>query len=137
MKAVDVRKTEQLGMNPSTASNRLVKDLLYSFVVETGRDSCFRCGNKVNRETFSIEHKEHWLDSENPVKLFFDLDNIAFSHLSCNVAAGRNRPPAKCGSHSSYENGCRCEKCKSFMSAYNVGRYNPEKRNERYRRLGK
>lgn len=78
-------------MNPSTASNRLVKDLLYRLVVETGKDSCFRCGKKLSRSTFSIEHKAAWLDSDNPVELYFDVNNIAYSHLACNAAASRSR----------------------------------------------
>lgn len=83
------KKQSQLGMNPSTASGRLVKDVLFSLVVETGRNVCFRCNQKIKREDFSIEHKTPWLDSEDPVKMFFDLDNIAFSHLSCNIKASR------------------------------------------------
>jgi len=43
----------------------------------------------MSRETFSIEHVIPWLDSEDPVKLFFDLDNISFSHLKCNVEDAR------------------------------------------------
>lgn len=37
----------------------------------------------------SIEQKTPWLDSENPVSVFFDLNNIAFSHLKCNIADRR------------------------------------------------
>lgn len=36
-------KHAQLGINPSTASNRLVKDILFSLIVETGKDICFQC----------------------------------------------------------------------------------------------
>lgn len=83
------KKKKQLGMNPSTASHRLVKDILWNFIVYAGRDRCFRCGKKMTRETFSIEHKAPWLDSEDPVGLFFDIDNISFSHNSCNYSASR------------------------------------------------
>ena len=31
-----------------------------------------------------------WQNSETPNNLFFDLENIAFSHLSCNSAAAKN-----------------------------------------------
>ncbi len=79
----------QLGMNPSTAQNRLVKDILFDFVVRMGEDKCFRCGSVVSRDDFSIEHKTAWLDSDEPQKLFFDLDNIAYSHMKCNFAAAR------------------------------------------------
>ena len=33
----------------------------------------------------SIEHKVPWMSADNPIDAFFDLDNIAFSHLKCNV----------------------------------------------------
>lgn len=82
------KKTQQLGMNPATASGRLVKDLLFKFVTEAGH-RCFRCGEALTRDTFSIEHKESWLDSGDPVGRFFDLENIAFSHKVCNYGAAR------------------------------------------------
>lgn len=85
------KKATQLGLNPSTASGRLVKDLLFSFVKDT---PCYRCGGQLTRESFSIDHKIPWLDSEDPSELFFDLNNISYSHHSCNVAAGR-RPHKK------------------------------------------
>jgi hypothetical protein len=88
------KKKEQLGMNPSTASGRLVKDILWSFIVKNCQDNCCKCGNQMTRETFSIEHVKPWLDSDNPVDLYFDLDNISFSHLTCNIADAR-RPEAK------------------------------------------
>jgi hypothetical protein len=94
MDAGNRKKHAQLGMNHGTAQNRLVKDILYKLVVETGKDCCFQCGQKIAREQLSIEHKVPWLDSEDPVKLFFDLDNIAFSHHSCNIKAAR-RPHKK------------------------------------------
>lgn len=83
------KKTEQLGMNPSTASGRLVKDTLFKLAVEAGH-KCFRCGEELTRETFSIEHKTPWLDSNNPLKNYFAQENIAFSHLSCNSKASRS-----------------------------------------------
>ena len=83
-----MKKQSQLGMNPSTASGRLIKDLLFKFVKDAGH-VCHQCNKPMAREDFSIEHKTPWLDSEDPVKLFFDLNNIAFSHKSCNIAAAR------------------------------------------------
>ncbi len=77
----------QLGMNPSTASNRLVKDILFTQVAK--ESSCHRCGGELTRENFSIEHKEAWLDSDDPIGLFFDMGNIAYSHFKCNSGAAR------------------------------------------------
>ena len=84
------KKQKQLGMNPSTASGRLIKDLLFDFAVKNGH-TCHRCKKELTRIDFSIEHIKPWLDSENPIDLFFDLDNIAYSHLKCNIRASRPR----------------------------------------------
>lgn len=83
------KKKEQLGMDPGTASHRLMRDTLWRLIVETENTCCSKCGQDMSRDTFSIEHIVPWLDSENPVQLFFDQKNIAFSHLKCNVAAAR------------------------------------------------
>jgi hypothetical protein len=54
-------------------------------------DICVRCNTKIDKlEDFSIEHITPWRRSEEPRELFFNLDNIAFSHLSCNTAHSRN-----------------------------------------------
>lgn len=124
------KKSVQLGMNPSTASARLLKDILFKFVFETGSDKCFHCGEPITRETLSIEHKTPWLDSEDPQGLFFDLENIAFSHLSCNSSAARK--DRQCGTISAYRRGCRCSECTETKKKYNNRYYSPEARRERY-----
>lgn len=86
------RKIEELGMNPSTARAKLVKTILFDLVQKTNNNICYHCSESIeNIDNFSIEHKEPWLGSENPVNLYFDLDNIAFSHLKCNVKNSRNK----------------------------------------------
>lgn len=115
------KKQEQLGMNPSTAQHRLLKDILWDLVVKANLDTCCKCGNKMCRNTFSIEHIVPWLDSENPVDLFFNLNNIAFSHLLCNIADRRN--PQKWDDREAYEL-YRKQKSTNLAKA----RYNPEKR---------
>jgi hypothetical protein len=82
------KKQFQLGMNPSTANHRLRMDILYRLAMEAGH-KCFRCGGSIDRASFSIEHKEPWLDSHDPKAAFFDQDNIAFSHLVCNISEAR------------------------------------------------
>jgi hypothetical protein len=85
-----VKKTKQLGMPIGTATHQLRKQILFSLVMRCGLDICFQCGMRITRvEDLSIEHKVPWLDSDDPVRLFFDLSNISFSHLRCNVSAGR------------------------------------------------
>ena len=66
-----VKDSELLGINVSTASNKLVKDLLFNFIVETNKDICFRCGLVLTRDNFSIEHKESWRLSTKPKETFF------------------------------------------------------------------
>ena len=91
------KKTAQLGMPYGTASHKLRKIIIFSLVVKLGENFCFRCGKKIESEKdLSIEHKTPWLDSENPTELFFDLQNIAFSHLGRNSGSARyTGEPAK------------------------------------------
>lgn len=79
------KKNELLGINFSTASARLKKSIFFSLVCRLELNVCYRCNEPINFENeLSIEHKESWMLSDDPIGLFFDLDNIAFSHLSCN-----------------------------------------------------
>ena len=76
-------KAEFLGMSYGSACGKLRKQLLFSCVQRLGEDICFRCGNTIeNIDNFSIDHKKYWLHTN--VELFWDLNNIAFSHLHCN-----------------------------------------------------
>lgn len=81
-------------------------------------------------DELSIEHKTPWLDSEDPKALFFDLNNIAFSHLSCNVSAAKH-PNKKYASE---------EEAKVAKSLQNKESYNkhftPERRRAKYVRCG-
>lgn len=114
------KKADQLGMPHGTAQGRLRKNVMFSLIKLCGVDVCFQCGESIDSpDDLSIEHKVPWLDSESPVELFFDLTNIAFSHLKCNAGAARRtqlRDP--CPSFASYKHhGCRCEGC---INAYRV-----------------
>lgn len=93
-----------------TATARLRKSLLFEFAKRLELDTCYRCGEKIqNIEEFSIEHIRSWQWSNDPVQMFFDLSNIAFSHLVCNVSAARAKP--KVHSKWWYNRGCRCVAC--------------------------
>ena len=82
------RREALLGMSLGAARNRLNKRLMFSFAQQTGRDTCYRCGERIETvDEFSVEHKEPWQQSETPLETFFDLDNIAFSHFKCNSGA--------------------------------------------------
>lgn len=118
-------------MNPSTAQGRLVKDLLWDFIVKCSLDTCCKCGKKMSRDTFSIEHLEPWLDSPDPLYYFFNIDNIGYSHLSCNVAD--NKGPRKYkDKEDSKSNHLRTSR---EWKASNR-KYCPIERRERYKRLG-
>ena len=133
--AHQMKKQEQLGMNPSTASNRLVKDILFKLITDAGH-VCFQCGKPMLRSNFSIEHKTPWIDSNDPVGLYFDLNNIAFSHLKCNVEAARPKQPPACGTASRYSKGCRCDKCRVAHAEQAKRSYTPEMRSAKYRTTG-
>lgn len=85
-----LKRNEQLGMPLGTASGKLRKAILFQLVQDTKRDTCYRCKSKISRiSELSIEHMIPWLDSKNPQELFFDISNIAFSHIKCNISAAR------------------------------------------------
>ena len=82
-------KSEQLGISYSKASHILRKRIMFNLVKQCDMDICYRCGEKIkNIDELSIEHKIPWMHSNNPSELYFSLDNIAFSHLKCNVSHG-------------------------------------------------
>ena len=83
---------------------------MFSLVKETKKDVCSRCKKQIlDIDNFSIDHKIPWLDSENPKKLFFDLENISFSHTGCNY--GNARQPNKIIYPPGYG---WCASCKQF-----------------------
>jgi len=78
-----------LGVSHGAAANQLRKAIMFQLVQEAGKDMCYQCGKKIATiDQFSIEHMQAWQKADNPKKAFFDLGNISFSHLKCNVAAG-------------------------------------------------
>lgn len=91
MGADNKKKSELLGEVFSSARGRLTRMILFQFVVETNKNICFQCGKKIEKlEDLSIEHKTPWMGAENPRETFYDLNNIAFSHILCNaLSAGR------------------------------------------------
>jgi hypothetical protein len=82
------KKSAQLGMPYGTANGRLRKMILFSLLLKHGENFCYRCGGLIESESdLSVEHKEPWLDVS--PDLFWRIDNIAFSHLVCNISAAR------------------------------------------------
>lgn len=86
-------KEKALGMPYGTASGKLRKMLLFDYAKRMDESKCYRCGIEIlHIEEFSIDHKKSWLFSKNPIESFFDLNNIAFSHIACNAAAASPKP---------------------------------------------
>jgi len=77
-------RSNQLGMPMATARARLIKSILFNMLQRHGEDVCFKCSKKIEKiEELTIEHKQPWLHVSS--ELFWDLDNIAFSHPApCN-----------------------------------------------------
>lgn len=105
------KKGEILGMPFGTAKYQLSKILLFDLAGKAGLLSCFRCDAVIETiEEFSIEHKENWRSSPAPREAFFDLGNIAFSHLACNHVHGLKTRQSVHG-WGKYRSGCRCDVC--------------------------
>ncbi len=101
-------KNKFLGLNHGTARNQLKNLFLFKLIVETGRNQCHRCGNPMTAEDFSIEHIKDWLWVD--PTLFWDLNNISFSHRKCNYASSR-----KTTKIISPEGMSWCGKCKQHL----------------------
>ena len=108
------RKSEILGMPYGTAGNRLRKMILFHLLQQYRDNICFKCGEAIEAiEDLSIEHKESW--QMGGAHLFWDLDNIAFSHLKCNRQSinlpGSGASRRKIGP----EGTAWCNRCKEFL----------------------
>lgn len=99
------RKAQLLGEPHGTCSARLRKALLFKYLRMAGEDVCFKCGFRIESDThLSIDHKIPWQSSEDPKRLFFDLENVAFSHLACNrTDEPRNQNMGKTHCHRGHE----------------------------------
>lgn len=102
-------KTTFLGMPIGTASNRLWRNVLHHLLVTYVENDCHVCKEAIlTPEELSLEHKEPWEGRVNGVELFWDLDNIAFSHRNCNKQHNRNRKIGQDGTSWCYE-------CRGFL----------------------
>lgn len=89
MSTYSKKRSLLLGENISNATHKLRKHIMFAAISALGADKCYRCNQRIVRiEDFSIEHKAPWQSALDPKTAFFDLNNIAFSHLTCNVKAG-------------------------------------------------
>ena len=116
-----------LGVDKGTAMSRLKKIIMFELATKAGMDRCFRCKLLISDVSeFSVEHIKPWLWRD--VKLFWDINNIAFSHLSCNSLASQVK--RECGSYSRYLRGCRCSVCRAeYLKCTNM------QQRRRYKRI--
>lgn len=76
-----------------TACARLRKSILFHLLKQLGQNICYRCECAIdNIDELTIDHKIGWLDNPD---LFWDLENIAFSHSLCNSKQGGMTPVRK------------------------------------------
>lgn len=112
MKDSGARKSAFLGMPYGTANARLRKMILFHLLQKHGENICFNCSEKIDSAAeLSIEHKQPWEGIS--LELFWSLDNIAFSHLRCNLPhyyKGGGTSRRKVGP----EGTAWCRKCKTF-----------------------
>jgi hypothetical protein len=128
---MSLNKTKQLGMPFSKANYTLYRDIMYHLAIKSGLDLCVHCNKPLSRDTFSVEHKISWQNSDNPVELFFSMDNIAFSHLSCNISVARKATRV-------YSDKERQERRNIFQRKWrqeNKEKYS-KRRADKYKRLG-
>lgn len=86
------KKSEKLGMNFSTAMHQLRKEITFRLVQKCGLDVCYRCNRPIGTaDELSYDHKTDWLNSDSATELFWDLDNVTFSHKSCNTQASNEK----------------------------------------------
>lgn len=131
MNKYNKKKADQLGISYGAASNKLRKMVLFQLLTELNRLSCFQCSLIIQTiDELSIEHKRPWLDSEDPINAFFDLDNIAFSHMSCNSGAARKT------NKKYFTNESRIEASRKIQRDLNRKHYTTEKRRKRYTETG-
>jgi hypothetical protein len=109
---VMIDKSEFLGTNYGAATQKLRKFIIFKLLVKHGENICFQCGNTIeNVDDLSVEHIKPWLGKR--VDLFWDLDNIAFSHLACNrrASSGGFKKGHTFRAHKVSEGNSFCAKC--------------------------
>jgi hypothetical protein len=86
----NTKKSECLGVPFGTACNRLRKKVLFHLLKKLNENVCFKCSEAIEFiDDLSIEHKHPWEGRD--ASLFWDIENIAFSHLHCNRPHKTNR----------------------------------------------
>lgn len=81
------QKEAVLGMPFGTACGRLRRIMMFELLRRHRENMCFRCGGSIDgADDLTLEHKQSW--QTNGAALFWDVNNIAFSHARCNIRDG-------------------------------------------------
>src|SRR5665213_1289385 len=82
------RKAETLGMAHGTANSILRRNIVFELLTGTrwmDWGVCYKCKDAImSPEELSIEHKQPWEGRPGGRELYWDLDNVDFSHRRCN-----------------------------------------------------
>lgn len=109
------RRDAQLGMPHTSALQKLRKMLLFKFLKELGYDKCFKCSESITKiDELSIEHIKPWENVS--VELYWDLNNIAFSHVRCNKPYVLRSKFTEELKEITPEGKSWCYKCKDFLN---------------------
>jgi hypothetical protein len=128
------KKSELLGLNYSTAASALRKQIIFHLAGVLDLRECYRCGTMITIvEQFSIEHKDPWMGAEDPKAAFFDVSNIAFSHLSCNRPERERAETCKRG-HPVPSTRGTCLPCKKISDSSRKRSSNYREYNQTYQR---
>lgn len=110
-KAGKDKDSRQLGMLYQSAIKKLRGQLLYAMACGHIKldNTCYRCDKPIEDiSEFSIEHVKPWRN--NDTGLFWDLNNISFSHIRYNALAASKRSAGKFPEGKSW-----CSGCKDFL----------------------
>lgn len=122
MTSTNAARAAQLGMPWGTAMHKLRKSIIFQLIQKTGDDTCVRCEKVIETvDEMSVEHIKPWLHVD--PELFWNLENVAFSHLACNKVDRPNYDGLKMGSfamrHRTQDRSARgvawCGVCKSEL----------------------
>ena len=87
------RKAELLGMPVGTAEKHLRKSVIHELARQLGKNLCCRCGSEIAEpDELALVHVQGW--EESPAQ-FWDLNNVAFSHASCQAERSGKRQGEK------------------------------------------
>jgi hypothetical protein len=85
-KDIKRQRAALLGMPYGTAEKHLRKAMLHSLAQQCGKNLCRWCQTEISSpDDLAVVHVQDWSDDADK---YWDLNNVAFSHVSCAAARG-------------------------------------------------